>query len=737
MAQYESIPPHLAEKGQKAAIRTNLSARIQMYILTGAMMQLFANDVLGYSGIEISAILAVIPLVAFLRFPFLKKIQAIGYVKTLIISDFVKIAAVLVLFIIPASKLTYPLYSGLLVAVSLSDQLGGGTVWQPLLRDITTKSNRGAFFSRMRFIFTMIAMVFTAVIPFLIKEEISEGQYKTLLIVVLLGISNHLFWVRKIPELKKEPPVKNKADKGSHSSFLHTLRHSELLRKPLLIFFCFQFSLFPIIVLYLRQMLNIPSDIISIYTFLTIAGSAISLIIWGRIADAIGFKPMLVGLFIISIALSPLYLLISPLSDNWQGFVLAERHEQISLIVLFGTGLIYGAVQAGAGIALTSIQHVHTTKNDSLSAMSIFSAVIVLITAGQSLFNGFYLDKVAIPFGQIAFLNGLLHVDFIKLYLIFGAGFFQILGIIILRGVPNIRAFYGIIDFFSALRGGSLRSMLLSRNIYHGSENKRSETVQQLGTAVGPLRDDPLMAMLSDPSYDVKVQAIRALAGSPGAVNILLKLLKDSQYRSVHDHVTWAIGELKMAEAEPVLLERLSTETSDRIQAMIARALAKIGSRRSQKQLLSLFQSSPADAQHLRASICIALIQLNHYESVGIILPFLREMTARIERYELLNNLCVWYGLPNRWLIEYTDGNSNRGALVAFIERQSSSWRRKRGEICQAVINRDREFIQQKIGTFSSETAHQSLVKALQHEVQNSTEWEPVVLLAAACLIFR
>ena len=737
MAKYKTITQHLSELGQRNVIRAQLLARVIMYITTGAMMQLFANDVLGYSPMRIASILAIIPMVAFIRFPILSKIRRLGYVKIMVISSLCKLAVIVAMMLIPLSSLSFAIYLSLLILFSIAGQLGGGTVWQPLLRDITTNDNRGHFFARMRFTFTLTTMIMTAVIPFFIEDSITVGQYRVLLGIALLGLVNYIFWIRRVPELEISQEKGSNTAKGEFRNLLKVFRSSKLLKRPLFIFFCFQFSLFPIIILYFRQMLNIPSSLITIYTFMTIAGAALSLLTWGRIADAIGFKPMLISLCIVSIMLSPIYLLLRPISSSWQGFAGAGMGDIISVIVLFVSGLLYGAVQSGAGIAMVSIQHIHTTSEDSLPAMSIFSFIMVLIAALQSMLNGFFLEKIAIPAGTLWVFKDIIQVDYIKLYLIIGAAFFQILIIMAVRKMPNIRAYFGVVDFFSALRTGSLRSMLLSRNMFHGDEVTRSSVVQKLQVVKSPLKHDTLQKMLSDPSYDVKVQAVRALSQSPTSVVMLIGLLEHEGYRSLHDHIAWALGEIGLIDAEDVLILRTAEGQSDRVKAMAVRALAKIGSRKAIPQISSVFMDSAAAAQHLRASACKALIQLDHYAAAGDILVFLRSMTARIERYELLNDLCLWYKLPNEWLVEYTDGHSNRGALLAFINRQTKIWRNKHTDICKAIEERNINYIQQGIRSFADDDIPQLILQALQAEILNSDSWEPVVLLAAAVLLFR
>ena len=63
---------------------------------------------------------------------------------------------------------------------------------------------------------------------------------------------------------------------------------------------------------YLRTMLNVPAQLVSFFLLSTTLGAAIGFLIWGRIADTLGFRPMLSGLLVLSVAIAPAYLLLSP-----------------------------------------------------------------------------------------------------------------------------------------------------------------------------------------------------------------------------------------------------------------------------------------------------------------------------------------------------------------------------------------------------------------------------------------
>jgi hypothetical protein len=187
--------------GQRSALLANLFMGCSQFIVQGVMMMLYANDVLGFTPMRIATVLAIVPLLALVRLAFLENIRRIGMVRVLGVTATARLACVLLLIVIPAAHLTFPLFLAILVGYAATQHIGAGAVWQPLLRDITTDDDRGRFFARMRFCFTSVSALITALIPLFVGAHITEWQFKALLMVSAVGLINNVFWVRRIPEI--------------------------------------------------------------------------------------------------------------------------------------------------------------------------------------------------------------------------------------------------------------------------------------------------------------------------------------------------------------------------------------------------------------------------------------------------------------------------------------------------------------------------------------------------------
>ncbi len=725
-------------KGQAYALRANLLNIVGSMIVIGSLMVLYANDVLGYSPKRIATILGVIPLFAVVRLFLLQHIKNYGYIRTLKISVFVRILVIIALILVPESALTFPLYLALLTTFCLSSQLGIGSVWQPLLRTITTNQDRGRFFARMRFYFTIISTVATAIIPFVIGSEITAGQYRCFLAFALLGQINFIFWVVKIPI---SPAAKIPIGLKYGVRRLWAVgKKSPLLRRPLFITVLGSIASFPLFIVYLKTILNMPTNIVSIFVFMMTLGSALTMLLWGKIADTLGFKPMMIGLIIISILVYPLHLLLAPLPDA--GATVAMNLSQfISLGTLFLLALVKGAYMAGIGIATTSLQHYHVRNDDSLEAMAIYSIVIMLVGSAISFFSGYFLEYVAMPVGDIPLFNGILHFDLVKGYLFLCFIPIQIIIILNLRKIVNIRPCFGLGDFFSSLSVASLRNIWVQRYIFHEEENRRLATAKWFSNTPNPMAIDPLIEMTHDTSYDVKIEAIRGLAtsGSPLARIHLENMLKNPAKRSLWEHVCWALGEFSHESSFECLLDKLQDDCPPRSRAMAARALGKIGNVEALPVLVEILLSDER-SQHVKSSACLALIQLGGEMHAAIIFSCLSELTNRDDRFELIPLLCSYLDITNEWFLKNVPKVGSSKALLGYAEKFSKEWQEKNREVLDALKNRDISAIVQ---IFENELSHvaagsdRTVLEGLGSSLHIHPQWQPTASLAAAWLLLH
>ncbi len=453
------LPEEQRTLGQRHALLGQVLNNSVNYVVAGAMMMLFANDVLHLSAQRIGGILAFFPLLAMAGLPLLRVIRRFSKVHTVIAGNAVRLGVVVALLLLPAERLSYPLYLMLLLLFQGANHLTFGVVWQPLLRDITTREDRGRFFGRMRFSFSTVTLAVTAAVPLLVGNEITESQYKLLLLLPVIGILNHTYWIKGIPEVCEKE--KHGAKEGTRGRLWHAFKTSPLLRRPLLIGALFLVPVFPLYVIYLKQLLHFPSTIVTAYLFCPTLGAAGSLLLWGKVTDRVGFRATLTGLLWVSIAILPLQLFILPLAKDATGWTGLTQREWLTLALLFVHGVVAGVTTAGLGIANTSMQHFHVNSRDSLEAMNLYQVAMMLVSAAIALLTGFWLDTVALPAGDTYLLDGRLHFDWVKGYFFLVGLPVQVALLILLRRLPDHRPDANVADFFLAITPLAMRQVLL------------------------------------------------------------------------------------------------------------------------------------------------------------------------------------------------------------------------------------------------------------------------------------
>jgi MFS family permease len=721
--------------GQRAALRANLMQGAANAIVVGPLMMLFANDVLAYSAKRIAAVLAIMPLVGLAKIALLEPLRRMGKRRLVVVGDTLSLVVIVVLALSPPDMLFYPLYVALLCTYQLGLQFGVGVAWQPLLRDITTDTDRGRFFASMRFRFQLVAASLLTILPLLIGRRIELWQYRLLLLLAAFGTANRIFWVRRIPELAPEDTVTS--SRVISPRVLKSLRYSRLLRLPLLIAALLLAVEMPLYVVYLRSLMAVPANIVSGFIAAGMIGMFASLLFWGRMADAIGFRPMLTGLLFLKLALLPLHFLIAPFPDSFSSLAQADLTTIITVLILGLQGFFDGALLSGVHLTRTTIEHHHVSREDSFEAMNLYHLALILVAGAWQIFFGFLLEDVALPRGSVSLANGLFHFDWIKGYLLFGGGAVCLLVVGLLRKLANTRPWYGVGDFFASLSMAPLRLIMTERRIYHEDEDTRCRTARWFAAHPSPLAVGPLCELMRDPSYDVRVAAIRALAetASAGAGQQILTIFTDPNARYVASHAAWALGELRYRPAFDALTAALHDAARPEVQSMAARALGKIGDERAVAPLVRLLQEESA-ARKALSSAARALLRFEApaRQHAKLLFHTLSKLEEREDRFEIMDGLCALLEIPNRWLLRHLgEQKSAMRALETEWEYQSPARRRLAAPIFTALREHDYKEIQRRFKAQADpdNPVHGGVIEILRDGAEPAPSFSCHVMIAA------
>lgn len=727
-------------RAQRSALLAQMFAIMIGSVVGGEYMMLYANDVLGLSPASIAAIISLAPFASVLRIPALPYIQRIGLTRSLQVARAGQGLIVLILLLLPAVAVTFPVLAILVVVFVLFRELGLGTVWQPLMRHITTDEDRGSFFARMRSSFTLVNLALSGSIAVLVGRQLEEGQYKLLLGLALFGSINAIYWSRGIPEPPVEPGQKRVGFRESLENLWRLFRTSSLFRLPLAITLIITASQIPIGIIYFREVLHIPANLLGAQIFCATLGQVLSLMLWGRVSDTLGFRPMLAGLLWLTTGLSLLLWIIPafPVQDWTWGSLWSEMPMPVSALLLFGFG--NGVLNAGLGIATTSVMHYHVNNRDSLIAMNLFALIQLCFQSAIVFALGLYLQHIVIPgVGQGSPLEWF-HFDFYKVYRSAVVPALMLFAIPLVLKLPNLKPWFGVGDFFLVMRHNPWRSLLGTRRIYNDEEAGRVQLARDLGESPNPLNLPPLAELLQDPAFEVKIEAIRSLArsGSPFAGEQLQAILADEERRSLWDHAAWGLGELRHEAALELLITRLDPSSPVRVRAMAARALGKLRRPEAVEPLLTTIQEED-NPLHVVSACCWGLLHLEAYDRADIALQALLRLREREERYEILSIFSRWLGFTDRWILVADSRSSAWESLREYLDTMPDRWIATRKETIDAFLQRDfagiRVIYRERLAITPESTEERPVLQALGNILEGQSEWSPAFVLATAWLL--
>lgn len=339
---------------------------------------------------------------------------------------------------------------------------------------------------------------------------------------------------------------------------------------------------------------------------------------WGWAADRYGGRPvMLTSLALI--AGLPLFWMIMP------------RHSPLSFYAAIGIALLQGLLGMGWGIGATRTLFVGLVPPDQKSEfMAVHYAWMGAVGGLSQLAGGQLLDLTS-------GLSGHLMIFTLDPYsvLFVTAVVVPLLALLLLRGIQSdsrvsTGEFAGLfLHGNPVLAAGTLIRYNLARD-----EQTTVSVTEKLGQTRSPLTVDELIESLSDPRFNVRFEAVIALARLPTDARVLAALgeLVNGGDPALAVAAAWALGRIGDARAIPPLRESLHSHYRS-VQAHSVRALGTLQDVASAAALLSRFE---AETDHgLRMAYASALGKLRVTEATGALLQLLLETTEKNSRLEL------------------------------------------------------------------------------------------------------
>ncbi len=488
----------------------------------------------------------------------------------------------------------------------------------PWVQEVIPDNIRGKFSAYSNIINQLLAVLTIALSGYIIGNY--EGINKFMYIIgggVVAGLIS-VWCFCFIPGGK---PITYQVAKGSHfSGMLSPLKDNNFRRYMtglafITIGIC---SLAAFIPLYMKEKIGLSSEFVVWLDIGTYSGALLTSFMWGWAADRFGSKPvMLTGPYL----MLPLPFMCFLMPRN------TDASSQLAFVVTFLLGTATMAWGIGLGRYLY-VSAVPTTKKTSY--MAVFYAGAGLAGGIAPLLAGWLL-KLGSPI-NMKFM--IFNIDAYTSLFVFSA-INLVVGIVWLNlirsdGALPMRRFVGMF-----LQGNTLLAIGTMLRYYHAPDEEiRVSFTQRLGYANSPLSNHELIEALNDPSFNVRYEAIIAIANSrpaPELVDALLLVLGGNE-PDLSVNAAWALGRIGDKSAIYALRETLLSDYT-LLRARSARALATLGDTASIPSFLDYFHGETDPG--LRIAYAQSLGKLRYDQAIDEMLSFLLSLDDNMLRSEM------------------------------------------------------------------------------------------------------
>lgn len=557
-----------AEKLSKLSWSITTSALVTFFVqltFLGSVFILFLNA-LGLSKSEIGFLLSLLPFTGLIALFIAPLIARFGYKRTFFIFNALRVLSAAFLLLTPWVISTYgpALTLAFITAVVIFFSLARSvviTAYYPWAQEYIPRSIQGKYAALNNLYATLAGFLAVLVAGFVIDLYPELGGFMTLIVIGLVAGAGSIWTTTYIPG---GAPVTT--ERGLLGALRDTLT---ALRDRGLVYFLVGLGLITLaaapllsfVPLFMQEAVGLSSgNVVLIQTGLMLGG-LVSTYLWGWTADRFGSRPiMLSGICLY--ALLPLLLVFMP------------RHSPLSLYVGLAISFVLGVADMGWVIGSTRLLFVSIVPPERKSeytalyyaCVGVFGGISQLL-AGQLVqwssgvsgtFLIFPLDAYTSLFGVSTLLS--------------------LASLAILRSVRSdtmvtVEEFAGMF-----LRGNPLAAMT-SLLGYHFARDESSlvAVTERLGQTRSPFTVDELLAVLADPRFNVRYEAIISIARTrrdPRLTQALIDTLNGTEL-ALSNHAAWALGRVGDATAIPALRERLNSPYHS-LRANSARALGRL-----------------------------------------------------------------------------------------------------------------------------------------------------------------
>jgi MFS family permease len=521
------------------------------------------------------------------------------------------------------------------------------TGYNPILGEIATERDRGAFLARNQTIQHAVSLALGVAMALVLSWRSSLAVYNAF---IVLGIATGLWGARLVFGFP-EPPRGQGQGAKLWRALAEALRQ-RTFRRFILLHFCTSLALYmavPFLVVFVKEVYALPDSQVVYLTVVGSLGAVMMALASGYLIDRLGAKPLyflftsILTLTLLAIVLSP------PLAAGAKPGMEAGVRVWLfaAALFLFNNMGQFGILNASQTYFLAAIR-----REDRLNLGVIYYMTLGVAGGIGSLVGGALLDAVALRFAPSPSY---------RLYFGLCAAIFLALLVFITR-LENLGA-YPLADALGMIVSPrDLRAIgLLHRLGRSRSLAEQKHTLRALAGTPSSISVEEVLSRLRSPRFSVRAEALQALASLPieeAVVQALVSEVKNHAFTTAAQAAE-ILGQRRIAEGLPAL--RRAVQSRDYILA--SAAVTALGQLEDRDSLPAVREALRRAANpHLAIHAASALEHLRDPGAVPILLERLRRENPPYVRDELLLALAGILGMGDWFYSTYSD----------FLERGST-----------------------------------------------------------------
>jgi HEAT repeat protein len=380
----------------------------------------------------------------------------------------------------------------------------------------------------------------------------------------------------------------------------------------------------------------------------SLLGILISSYVWGWAADRFGSKPVMqVGGWL---------LVVLPLL--WWGI---PRMSALTLPIALCVAFLQGLAALGWGIGAGRLLYVSIVPVEmKMDYMAVYFAWVGVVAGISQFVGGAILDAAQGLGGEVL---GVMLNPYVPIFLLaICLPFFAILFFRRVQGDSPLSTtqFAGIL-----LRGNPILAVGSMIRYHRARDEEDAVAVTDwMGQIRSPLTVDELLDSLADPRFNVRFEAILAIARMPPEPRLTDALVRVLEGRSPALSVVaaWALG--KVGAKDSIGPLRLALDSSYRsVQGYSARALATLGDRESAQELMARLRVEEDEA--LSVAYASALGKLGVETALPILLARLKSCDDEVMAAELALAVARILGNERGYIRLARDVSKQPGTTIA------------------------------------------------------------------------